>query len=135
MNLVVDSYAWVELFLGSEKGRKTRQLILEAEQVRTPDVVLAEISRKYQREKVDYKAVRSILETISTTTIVTGIDSDLALGAGTAYLELLEKAKRERLRAPALFDAIVLATARQYDSSVVTGDEHFRSLPETIFLR
>jgi predicted nucleic acid-binding protein len=46
----------------------------------------------------------------------------------------MEKAKRERLNNPSLFDAIVLVTAREYGSSVVTGDEHFRGLVETIFL-
>ena len=131
----MDSYAWVELFLGSEKGKKSRRLILEAEQVRTPGVVLAEISRKYHREKMDLKTVRSRLETISSTTIITGVDVKLALRAGATYVELLEKAKRERLRTPSLFDAIVLATAREYDSNLVTGDEHFGNLPETIFLR
>ena len=131
----MDSYAWVELFLGTEKGKKSRRLILEAEQVRTPGVVLAEISRKYHKEKMDVETVRARLETISSTTIITGVDVKLALRAGATYLELVEKAKRERLRTPSLFDAIVLATAQEYDSSLVTGDEHFGSLPETIFLR
>ncbi len=131
----MDSYAWIELFLGTKKGEKTRRLILEVEQVRTPDIVLAEISSKYYREKVDHRTVRSRLEAISSTTIVTGIDTRLALQAGPTYLELMEKAKREHLSTPGLFDAIVLATAREYSSSLVTGDEHFENLPETIFLR
>jgi predicted nucleic acid-binding protein len=130
----VDSYAWIELFLGTAKGEKTKRLILEAEEIRTPDIVLAEISRKYHREELDHQSLRARLETISSTTIVTGIDTDLAVRAGPIYLELVEKAKRERLNRPSLFDAIVLATAREYDASVVTGDEHFRDLPETIFL-
>lgn len=130
----MDSYAWIELFLGTAKGEKTKRLILEAEEIRTPDIVLAEISRKYHREELDHQSLRARLETISSTTIVTGIDTDLAVRAGPIYLELVEKAKRERLNRPSLFDAIVLATAREYDASVVTGDEHFRDLPETIFL-
>lgn len=134
MNLVVDSYAWVELFLGTAKGEETRGLILEAEEIRTPDIVLAEISRKYYREKLDPKTVKARLETISSATMVTGIDTSLALRTGPAHKELLEMAKLEHLETPSLFDAIVLATAREYDSNVVTGDEHFRSLPETIFL-
>jgi predicted nucleic acid-binding protein len=130
----VDSYAWIELFLGTAKGEKTKQLISEAEEIRTPDIVLAEISRKYHREELDPQSLRARLETISSTTIVTGIDTNLAVRTGPIYLELVEKAKRERLNSPSLFDAIVLATAREYESSVVTGDEHFRDLPETIFL-
>ena len=134
MNLVVDSYAWIELFLGTAKGERTRRLISEADEIRTPDIVLAEISRKYHREELDPQSLRARLETISSTTIVTGIDMDLAVRTGPIYLELVKKAKRGRLNSPSLFDAIILATAREYDSSVVTGDEHFRGLPETIFL-
>ncbi len=132
MKLIVDSYAWIELFLGGKKGEKVRQMIADAEEVRTPDIVLAEISRKYHRERVDEKRVRSRLETINSTTIVTLVDVDVALKVGGAFLDLSEKAKKERRRTPSLFDAIVLAIARVYDSKVITGDEHFEALPETI---
>ena len=130
----MDSYAWIELFLGTTKGEKTKRLISEAEEIRTPDIVLAEISRKYHKEELNHQSLRARLETISSTTAVTGIDTNLAVRTGPIYLELVEKAKREHLNSPSLFDAIVLATAREYGSSVVTGDEHFRDLPETIFL-
>lgn len=134
MNLVVDSYAWIELFLASEKGEKVKQVISDADEVRTPDIVLAEISRKYLREKGDDKRVTSRLETISSTSIVTSVDTQVALTAGRAYLELAEKARREKRRPPSLFDAIVLATAREYNSKVLTGDKHFESIPETIMI-
>ena len=134
MNLVVDSYAWIELFLVTVRGERTKHLISEAEEVRTPDIVLAEIARKYHRERVDNGTLRARLETISSASAVTGIDTNLAIRTRPAYLELMEKAKRERLNHPSLFDAIVLATAREYSSSVVMGDEHFRGLTETIFL-
>ena len=71
---------------------------------------------------------------MSSASIVTAIDSNLAIRTGPSYLELREKARREHLVPPSLFDAIVLATSREYDSRVVTGDEHFLGLPETIFL-
>jgi predicted nucleic acid-binding protein len=134
LNLVVDSYAWIELFLASEKGQKVKQVISDAEEVRTPDIVLAEISRKYLREKGDDKRVTSRLETISSTSIVTPVDTQVALTAGRVYLELAEKAKREKRRPPSLFDAIVLATARECNSKVLTGDKHFESIPETIMI-
>ena len=108
--------------------------MLSAEEVRTPDIVLAEISRKYQREKSNDKRLRSRLEIIGSTSLVTPVTTAIALQAGRAYFELTEKAKRERRRSPSLFDAIVLATAREHDSKVLTGDQHFESLPETILI-
>ena len=50
MRLVVGSYAWVELFLGSQKGLKVRRMIADADEVRTPDVVLAEIKEIHEGE-------------------------------------------------------------------------------------
>ncbi|MGQ9691076.1 MAG: hypothetical protein ACUVQY_07445 [Thermoproteota archaeon] len=41
MRIVVDSYAWVELFIGSEKGRLVKEKLSEADEVYTPDIVLA----------------------------------------------------------------------------------------------
>jgi len=128
------SYAWIELFLGGEKGEKVGQLISDVDEVRTPDIVLAEISRKYSREKVDERRVKSRLETISSTSIVTPVNTHVALKAATAYLELVEKSKYEKRRSPSLFDAVVLATAREYNSKVVTGDEHFESVSEAIMI-
>lgn len=122
----------MELFLGGEKGEKVNRIIADAEEVRTPDIVLAEISRKYRRENVDERKVKSRLQTISIASLVTPIDVDVALKAGNAFLELSEKAKREKIRDPSLFDAIILATARAYSSKVLTGDKHLEELPETI---
>ena len=39
-------------------------MISEADEVRTPDIVLAEISRKYNRENIDERKARSRLQTI-----------------------------------------------------------------------
>jgi len=49
-------------------------------------------------------------------------------------MQLLEKAKIEELKPPSLFDAIVLATARLLNAKVVTGDEHFKGMPETLWI-
>ena len=132
MKLVVDSYAWLELFLGSQKGLKVSQMITDADEVRTPDVVLAEISRKYMREKAEKGTVKSRLETITSASLVTPVEIEVAMKAGEASIELAARAAEQKRRAPSLFDAIVLATARVHDSKVLTGDEHFEGLPDTI---
>lgn len=107
-------------------------MLADADEVRTPDIVLAEISRKYLREKAEGSRVRSRLETIASASLVTPVGVEVAMKAGEAFLELVERAAKQRRRAPSLFDAIVLATARVHDSKVLTGDEHFEGLSETI---
>jgi len=50
--IVLDSYAWIEYFLGSDTGRTVREY-LNTEEVVTPSIVLAEIARKYLRDGVE----------------------------------------------------------------------------------
>ena len=54
--------------------------------------------------------------------------------AAKCYLELAKLAKESKLNTPSLFDAIVLGTSRLLESKIVTGDEHFKNLPETIWI-
>lgn len=48
--------------------------------------------------------------------------------------ENLCEARRARLPAPSLFDALVFATANHFEAKVSTGDEHVKSLPETLWM-
>jgi predicted nucleic acid-binding protein len=53
------------------------------------------------------------------------LDTALARKAGAVRRDLLEGG---------LGDAIIYATALQYQARVLTGDPHFRDLPEVVFL-
>jgi predicted nucleic acid-binding protein len=134
VKIVADTYAWIELFIGSEKGKKGKEVLVNADIIYTPDIVLAEIARKYLREGVVETVIIERLQLIIKTSHVVTIGSGIALESAKAYLELREKAKRERLREPGLFDAILLAVGRVCSAKVLTGDEHFRDLKETIYM-
>jgi len=134
VRVLVDSYAWVELFLGSGKGGRVRELIESADEALTPDTVLAELARKYLREKVPERLIREKLSAVQGASHVLPITPELAMSASKAYLELVETARKRRLRTPSLFDGLVLGAARLHQAKVVTGDPHFQSLPETIWL-
>ena len=134
MKIVVDAYAWIEVFLGSEKGRKVKEILERADEVYTPDTVLAEIARKYIREGADEPTTDARLETITTASNVTQTDAKVALEAATCYTQLATNARKAKLKSPSLFDAIVLALGRAVKAKIVTGDEHFRNLPETVWI-
>jgi predicted nucleic acid-binding protein len=131
---VTDSYAWIEHFIGSEKGRKVDEILSAADDVSTPDTVLAEIARKYLREGVDSQIIGQRLNEIVEASNIICIDAKLAGNAAKSYLELETNAKKLKLDRPSLFDAIVLATSRLLKSKVLTGDQHFKNLPETIWV-
>jgi len=132
--IVVDAYAWIEVFLGSEAGRRAKGIIEEAETVLTPGTVLAEVARKYTREGATTPTIRKRLATMLETSEPVDVDADLALEAAKATVQLERRAASSGLRKPSLFDGIVLATARRNDAKVLTGDVHFKDLAETVWL-
>jgi len=134
VKIVIDAYAWIEFFTGSKKGRRVKEMLENADEVYTPDTVLAELARKYVREGADDKTVEARLETMSAASNISNINAELALEAARCYLELAAKARETKLNLPSLFDAIVLATGRTLESKIVTGDEHFRNLSETLWV-
>ena len=107
----------------------------EAEEVITPDSVLAEVARKYLREGIEESRVKQRLSVILEASQPAYIDDEVAIEAGKAYLQLEARAKKLGLKKPSLFDGLVLAVARRTDSKVLTGDEHFEGLPETIWIK
>lgn len=134
LKIVMDSYAWIELFLGSEKGKKVVEIVSSADEVITPDLVLAEIGRKYIREVANEKEVKNRLKFIEENSIVACLDADISIEGGKAYLELLEKSKKERKNKPALTDSILLALARKYSAKIVSGDKIFEGMKEVILI-
>lgn len=134
LKIVMDSYAWIELFLGSEKGKKVVEIVSSADEVITPDLVLAEIGRKYIREGANEKEVKNRLKFIEENSVVACLDADISIEGGKAYLELLEKSKKERKNKPALTDSILLALARKYSAKIVSGDKIFEGMKEVILI-
>lgn len=131
--MLLDSYAWIEYFSGSGEGLKIRTY-LKGEQVFTPTIVLAEIARKYIREGFSEGEVRKRLLFIASKSLLIEISMELAVEAAKAYMQLLKKAKKENLNTPSLADAIVLASARMQNVSIVTGDIHFKGLKEAEYI-
>ena len=134
MKIVIDTYAWIELLIGSEKGKKVKELIENSQEAYTPNIVLAETARKFLREGTDEKTIFMWLEIITAASVITQIDLETALEAAKCFLELAKKAKVSKQNTPSLFDEIVQATARINHCQILTGDEHFKNLPETIWI-
>ena len=134
MKIVIDSYTWIEHFLGSEKGRKIDNILESADEVYTPDTVLAEVARKYVREGVDLMIINTRLAQIVGASTIICLDAKLAIDTAQCYLEIEAKARKSKLTLPSLLDAVVLAISRSLDSKVLTGDQHFRELPDTIWI-
>jgi len=125
---VLDSFAWVEYFRGTEAGRIVAEE-LETTAVGTPLVVVAELRDKYVRERVpNWSRDLSFIKDISA---LLPEDEMIAIRAG----ETKNRMRSEGRRDFGLIDAIVYETAKTVEAVLVTGDPHFRGAQGVRFIR
>jgi predicted nucleic acid-binding protein len=122
---VIDTFAWTEYFAGSSRGEKAKQFIEMGDGI-TPAVIVAEFTDKYVGEGMNPD---ERLKFIRTKTMIQPLDDEAAEAAGR-----ISAHRRTKVKGWGLVDSCVLATAREKGLKVVTGDEHFKGLSETIMI-
>lgn len=126
MKYIMDSYAWLEYFMGTEMGKRVKEIVdSEADEKLTPSICLAEIYAKILRTE-DAEKAELRREFIKSRSALIPLTEELAVDAAKA-----DVAMKKKVQGWGLADSIVLSTARNRDGKVVTGDFHFRGLPET----
>ncbi len=93
----------------------------------TPAIVVAELSEKHKRLNREFE---SKYDFVKARTRIVPLEEELGRVAGE-----INFARKQHVKGWGLADSIVLATARQLGSKIVTGDPHFKDLVgETIML-
>jgi len=123
---VIDSYAWIEYFRGTNAGGRAKDYI-ESKEAATSGISVAELKEKYLREGWHYFDADLLF--ITSVTIMIPVDKAIAILAGEINFE-----RKKRVRNWGMSDSIVLATARKASAKVVTGDPHFKDTRESIFI-
>lgn len=125
---VIDAWAWIEYLIGSKRGGKVKEILDDEEnEVYTCAVTLAEVISKVAREKRDVQAAFTM---VSTNSQIVSANTDLSLQAGLIHFEM-----RKTLKDFGLSDAYVLATARQLESRILTGDLHFKNVKDAVLIK
>ena len=124
MNIVFDTYAWIEYFLGSEKGKIVESYMKE--NIITPFIVLLELSYRADKEGWYFK---QYLEFIKVNSKITGLTEEFILKFGQLY----NKTKKD-ISGIGMADVIILLTAIEENAKILTGDQHFKNLGRVIFL-
>lgn len=129
MRYVVDSYAWLEYFMGTAAGEKAKEIIDSSENEKlTPTICMAEIYAKVLRTETPERAElqRAFIRSRSATIPLT---EEIAIEAAKIDVEM-----KKRVVGWELADSIVLSTARKKKAKVLTGDKHFKNLDETTYI-
>ncbi len=119
--IVFDTYAWIEFFIGSAKGKAAAEYVYGSEEIAVSSLCLAEIFVKYDKED---RPAESRLDLIRSRCVVVDVSSEIALLAAKLKLE----------HSLYLADAVMYATAIHLNSRLLTGDKHFSKMEHIEFL-
>lgn len=122
MTVLLDSSAWFEYFFGTEKGEKVREILASNEEIVVSQINLIEIYSKYLKnapaeaeEKKNFLLSRSEL---------IDVNKEISLAAS--------KLKAEKNLA--LADAIIAATALKYGARIITTDQGYKNIKNSVIL-
>jgi predicted nucleic acid-binding protein len=129
MKYVVDSYAWIEYFMGTKMGEIVKSLIENTEEKFTPTICLAEVygkTLKVENQELAEKQKAFIKEKSA----LIFLDETIAVESARLNVRM-----RKEIDGWGLADSIVYATATVKKADVVTGDEHFKKLKNVLFIK
>jgi predicted nucleic acid-binding protein len=129
LKYVIDSYAWIEYFMGTEAGEKAKLVIENLEEKITPSICLAEIyakTLKIEGQELAEKQRTFIKEKSS----LAALDETTAIESAKVQIKM-----KKEISGWGLADSVVYATAFLKKAEVVTGDKHFKTLENVLFLK
>jgi predicted nucleic acid-binding protein len=113
---VVDSSAWLEYFANGPNASFFAEVIKDTSRLVVPTLSLYEVFKRVLQQTDESKALQ-VVATMQQGKVV-DLNSTLALSAAKISVEH---------RLP-MADSVILATARAFDATLWTQDEHFKGL-------
>ena len=113
---IVDLSGWIEYIADAANANFFERSIIDSENLLVPTICLYEVFKRVLQEFGEERALDA-MGIMSLGTII-ALDRQIAIHAAQISNEL-------RL---AMADSIILATARAYDATLWTQDEHFKGI-------
>lgn len=129
MRYIIDSYAWIEYFMGTKAGEKVKLIVEGMEEKITPTICLAEVYAKTIRVEGEELAEKQ-RAFIRERSVIHPLDEKTAIESAR-----IDVAMKKKVKGWGLADSIVYATGLIKKSVIVTGDEHFKNLENVIFIK
>lgn len=128
MKYVIDSYAWLEYFMGTKVGERVKEIIENSEEKITPTICLAEVYAKTLKVE-DQQLAEKQKAFIKEKSAIVFLDEMIAVEAAKVLVN-----NKKEIDGWGMADSIVYETAIVKKADVVTGDEHFRKLKNVLLI-
>ena len=121
--IIVDSCGWLEWFTDGKLANKYRKYLADQENLLMPAIILYEVYKILKREVNEEKALLAVGYMKNSPVIP--LDERLALSAADIALQ-------ENL---AMADAIIVATSRLHNCTIISSDSDLKNQPNVRFVQ
>jgi predicted nucleic acid-binding protein len=125
MKYIIDSSAWIEYLSGSKAGEKVNKII-KKEEIYVISIIISEVISYVKRKKGN---VETAYESIIKNAKIMEITPRIAKEAGLLHAEMKEK----EIDFP-FADSLILCSAKENQTKIITTDNHFKSFKESILI-
>lgn len=127
MIYIIDTYAWIEYFKGSDRGKVLKDLFYnQSNKFITMECCIAELCGYCLRNKIEFIELYSIVKGNS---IILPVMRSHWIQAAKIKFELGKK-----IAGFGLIDSILLAKQEEMHYKIVSGDTHFKNLKNIVYL-
>ncbi len=123
MTVLIDSWAWIEYFKGSEYGKDAKKYVEGDEKAIVSTINIAEVYR-WILGFYDEKKAEEERKTMKERCFLIQVDEEIAVMS----------AKIKHKEKMGLGDAIIYATAKNENAVLLTGDPDFKGKEDVIFI-
>ncbi len=123
--LLLDTSAWIEFFIKSEKGKIVKSYLKDYKCF-TSIASISEISNWSKREGLDNN---ELIKYIIDLGVILNLNLEIANLAGILNLE-----RKKVVKNWGMIDSLILATSQFYDIKVLTKDKHFENISNVLLL-
>ncbi len=124
IGFVIDTWVWVEYYLG-EDARVNEYIENDALDLFTSAITLTEIIKFLHQNHENSENIHQVVSEIGIRSLVIPV---------TEYIAILAGEFRNEGFKGGIADTIILATARSGGHKVVTGDPHFKTISDAVFI-
>lgn len=123
---VIDSWAWIAYFDGTEAGKRVDNVLLNSEAF-TSAVTVGEVLSKAERQGKDTEKIFDFMISLSK---IIDVNADVAKKVGLLHAQVKKSSSNFSLA-----DAFALQTAKHLNAKVLTGDPDFKGIKEAEMLQ
>ena len=127
MLYIIDTYAWVEYFIGSHKAEIIKKLFLDDKNsFLTMECCLAEIKGWALKNNKNFDQLFKIIRANSNIIDITEYDW---IDSAQERFE-----QRKTQKDFGFIDAIILIKQKEFNCKIISGDKHFKNMANVVFI-